>query len=83
MLLGDAKKTCDALLSKLKEEYTKMGWECSVSQVGSVWIMLHGGNNLVHKLYRIFISVVLHKVWNRALYHDDLDNDFLCFYKFY
>jgi len=25
MLLGDAKKTCDALLSKLKEEYTKLG----------------------------------------------------------
>lgn len=25
MLLGDAKKTCDALLSKLKEEYTKEG----------------------------------------------------------
>jgi NAD(P) transhydrogenase len=25
MLLGDAKKTCDALLSKLKEEYVKAG----------------------------------------------------------
>lgn len=25
MLLGDAKKTCDALLSKLKEEYMKLG----------------------------------------------------------
>jgi len=26
MLLGDAKKTCDGLLSKLKEEYMKVGW---------------------------------------------------------
>lgn len=25
MLLGDAKKMCDALLSKLNEEYTKLG----------------------------------------------------------
>ena len=26
MLLGDAKKTCDALLGKIKEEEGKTGW---------------------------------------------------------
>jgi hypothetical protein len=35
MLLGDAKKTCDALLSKLKDEYVKAGW-CSSHVSGLV-----------------------------------------------
>lgn len=44
-----------------------------MSQVGGVWIMLHGGNNLVAQFVLNFISVVLLEVEIRALCHDKRD----------